>query len=438
MAKLQTVIALLLVALVGASAAGTNASMLRNAAPPAAADGEVPDEAVLSFRGPVPADIEPWLASHGGSLLLRDDVVHWVSARFADREATEQAIAAAQQRSDVQAAEHDGTTWALVTPNDPLYAQQWGFPAIGAPAAWDLTLGSHAVKVSVLDTGMDITHPDLAANACGPFASFVPSEPTIQDFHGHGTHTSGTVAAVTGNGIGVAGTSQSCLMDGKVLSGGGGGQWTWLAAGLRWAADNGAAIVSMSLGGSAIGQTELSNAIYYAAVTKGVLLVAAAGNSGCPSTVGWPAMYNEVIAVAALRAPGDTTATFSSCGPKVEQAAPGQDVLSTWHGGGYISLSGTSMATPHVAGAAALLKAAHPELTANAMRCMLDLTADDLAVPGRDALTGWGRVDPRGAIDYTQQLLDQGYTAADLDEVCTHLLPLLGWGGEPSLPPPGA
>lgn len=393
--------------------------------PPAPAPPEVgpepvriPNEVVFGFVGGIPEGIEGWLAGRGGELLLRDDALGWVSARFPSEAAAEEAIAAATVRDDVRYAEHDGVVGLLLTPNDPLYPQQWGYPAIRAPQAWDITLGSHAAKVAVLDTGILTTHPDLAPNACGPFTSFVPTEPTITDGHGHGTHVSGTVAAATNNALGVAGTAQACLMGAKVLSAGGSGQWTWVAAGIVWSADNGADVISMSLGGGLPPQV-VADAVAYA-WGKDVLIVAAAGNSGCGAglqtrtdgSMIWPARYDEVQAVAALVAPdGRQTAGFSSCGADMEIAAPGGGVVSTWLGNSYASLSGTSMATPHVSGVAALVKSQNPGMSAFELRCLLDLTSDDLGLPMRplrDAQTGWGRVNAQRALEVDALLTAQG------------------------------
>ncbi|MGH2669534.1 MAG: S8 family serine peptidase, partial [bacterium] len=389
--------------------------------------GEIPNENVIGFHGAIPADLDAWVQQRGGELLMRDDVLHWVSARFADGAAADRVLQGATARPDVAYAHRDGIATIQMVPNDPMYPQQWGFPAIFAEQAWDLGRGSHAVKVAILDTGIQITHPDLAANACGPFTSFNPGEPTINDLHGHGTHVSGTVAAVTNNNLGVAGMSDSCLMGAKVLGAFGGGQWTWVASGIRWAADNGAHIISMSLGGGNPGAV-MESAVQYAYDTKGVLIVAAAGNSQCnlggvggllpqpgnDGTIIWPARYDEVMAVAALRPPGDGTATFSSCGADLEIAAPGEGVLSTWRGSSYATISGTSMATPHVSGVAALLKAQNPSMSAFELRCMLDLSSDEgldssrTPFPGRDPNMGWGRTSPLKGLLADQQLAALG------------------------------
>lgn len=408
-------------------------------------DGEASDRVVVGFHGRVPGDAEPWARAHGGEVALRDDAVHFVAIQFPGPERADRFLAHALERRDVRYAERDGFAAVQLVPNDPLYGSQWGFPAIKAPQAWDLSQGSHAAKVAILDTGIQVGHPDLAANACGPFTSFVPSEPGIEDGHGHGTHVAGTVAAVTNNGLGVAGTSQSCLMGAKVLTSGGWGYWSWVAAGITWAADNGAHVISMSLGGSSP-DSAVKDAVHYAYVVKGVLVVAAAGNSGCSGgdTVLYPAKYPEAVAVAALAYPGTVTGWFSSCGPKVELAAPGVGVLSTWRGSGYATLSGTSMATPHVSGVAALAKSLWPGLTGPALRCALDLASDDLITPGRDVWTGWGRVDALGSLTLGLPPVDPQQapgpqldrTRAILAACAADLVAAAGSGSVPSLPAP--
>jgi subtilisin family serine protease len=417
-------------------------------APPPAADPDVlRDQVILGFHGSIPADIEAWLAARGGSVVLRDDALRFVAVHFVSTEAAERALALAQGRADVRYAQFDGIARTQLEPNDPRYGEQWGYPVILAPQAWDVTLGTSAVKVAILDTGVKGNHVDLAPNICGPHASFVPGEVALQDGFGHGTHVAGTVAAVTNNGIGVAGTSQSCLMDVKVLSRWGGGQWSWIAAGIRFAADNGAHIQSMSLGGGNPG-TIMEDAVKYA-LAKNSLIIAAAGNSGCPDTpanartymttdgtIIWPARYDDVLAVAALAPPdGLGAASFSSCGADMEIAAPGQGVLSTappcgeaWaicSSSGYAGASGTSMATPHVSGVAALVKGMVPTIGATGLRCVVDLSADDmldteaaLPLPGRDYTTGWGKANALRAISQAKSLADAGALDA-FAQACT-------------------
>ncbi len=374
-----------------------------------AKEGVVEDTIIVGFEDDVPDDAEAWIEAMGGQVELVDDATAWVSAQFPDAETADDALDRAQERNDVRFAEHDGYVHVLGVPDDPDYDKQWGYPAIDASAAWDTTTGSHDATVAVLDTGIDTDHEDLQANMCGPFESFVSSEPTVEDRNGHGTHVSGTVAATSDNGVGVAGTSQSCLMHGKVLSGGGFGQWSSVAAGITWATDNGADVISMSLGGGGP-PAVVDAAVEYAYYENQVLVVSAAGNAGCGGdTVGYPAKFPESMAVAALASPGDDTAGFSSCGPDVDIAAPGAGVYSTLPGcsgawlcsnTGYGYLSGTSMATPHVAGVAGLIKAVNPDMNGIQLRCVLYATADDMAGVGRDQQTGFGALNAEQGVTF--------------------------------------
>lgn len=395
--KLYTVIlmAIVMVAVPMQNVATNDADELR--------EGPVEDRLVIGFKGAVPANVATVVSEVGGELALELAPLSTVAVDFPSAKAAEDAIAQLQARDGIAYVEHDAYVGVdqlgvphnpVTSPEDPMYPQQWGYPAIHAPEAWMLSNGSHDVKVATLDTGLDTDHQDLEANACGPFESFVTFEPFIDDRHGHGTHVSGTVAAVSNDGVGVAGTSQSCIMHGKVLSGGGWGYTSWVAAGVVWAADNGADVISMSLGGGGFSQV-MADAVAHAFEDQDVLVVSAAGNSGwagCNSVI-YPAKYEQSMAVAALQAPGDETAAFSSCGPEVDIAAPGAGVLSTLPGDRYASWSGTSMATPHVAGVAALVLDAWPEMDAPTLRCVLYATSDDLDDPGRDEDTGFGRVN---------------------------------------------
>jgi thermitase len=391
---------------------------------PVVAPMEVPDELVIGFHGPIPADVEAWLAPMGGSLILRDDTLHWVSAKFQDATQAQRALRAAEAQGHVRFAARDATASIALEPNDPRYGEQWGYPAIFAPQAWDIEMGSHDVKVAVIDTGVRATHPDLVANLCGPHVSTVPGSPNPDDDYGHGTHVIGTVAAATNNGVGVAGTAQTCVMSARVLQFGG-GQWSWIAAGVTWAANNGADIISMSLQGPF--HQVMQDAVRHAYNNKGALVVSAAGNWGCSGlptpnnvlndgTIAYPGRYDESMAVAALVDPGLETAGFSSCGADMEIAGPGAGVLSTVPGG-YASFSGTSMATPHVSGVAALVKAQNPSISNVALRCLLDLTADEIGLPGRDFQTGWGKLNALRAL-LTDQVLTEGGGYDAFEQAC--------------------
>jgi subtilisin len=263
-----------------------------------------------------------------------------------------------------------------------------GVSQIKAPSAWDSSRGK-GINVAVLDTGIDYNHPDLSPNYRGG-VSFVPGQ-TVMDGNSHGTHCAGTIGAAI-NGAGVVGVAPAAnLYAVKVLDNSGSGQWGWLITGIDWCIKNNMRVLSMSMGGG--GAPAALEAMCNAAFNKGLLLVAAAGNAGPGmGTVIQPASYQSVIAVSAIDS-ANQIAGFSSRGPEVELAAPGVDVLSTIPGGGYGKKSGTSMACPHVSGSATVAWGAHRFVNNITIRRLLAWTSDNLGVPGRDPLFGYGRVD---------------------------------------------
>jgi serine protease len=266
----------------------------------------------------------------------------------------------------VQHAEPMALYRATFVPNDPLYAsKQWHLKRVGAERAWEYTCGQ-GVTVAVIDTGIACFDDgpfsrgtDLSGTRCGGGWNFVDDNARAADDHGHGTHVAGTIAQTTNNGMGTAGLAYcATLMPIKVLSKQGFGSTANVAEGIRYAADEGAQVINMSLGGPIKSQI-LEDAVNHA-LSKGVVIVAAAGNSG--RSVGYPAAYPGVIAVSATD-DKDNIARFSSRGPQVGIAAPGVAVTQqTVCNGGkdkcevFGTFNGTSMASPHVAGVAAMIE----------------------------------------------------------------------------------
>jgi subtilisin len=246
------------------------------------------------------------------------------------------------------------------TPAQPNETLPWGITQINADDAWATTTGA-SIKVAVIDTGIQSNHPDLQDNIKGGTHFFtrgisLQQDSNWEDDNGHGTHVAGTIAGID-NDIGVVGVAPNVeLYAVKVLDRSGSGSWAAVAAGIRWAADNGMNVASMSLGGSG-GTSGLADAVSYA-LAAGVVLVAAAGNSGdgnaATTEVSYPAAYDGVIAVGATNS-ANAVASFSSSASYVALCAPGVSVFSTYKGSSYATLSGTSMATPHVSGVAALV-----------------------------------------------------------------------------------
>ena len=303
-------------------------------------------------------------------------------------------------RRGVKWAEPNGVVRALdATPDDPQFARG-PLPRLGTGAAWT-ALGlarfpaTGGVKVGIVDTGIDAAHEDLRGKvaACASAVDGAIRPGDCADGQGHGTHVAGTIGAVADNGVGLAGVAfSSPLVVCKALDDEGGGTDADVAACIRWVHDEGAKVISMSLGGSA--SRTIAEAVRYtwaAGGRAGSVLVAAAGNDGT-AAVEYPAGRSEVVSVAAVDA-SDAVADFSNHNADVELAAPGVDVVSSVPGNRYEAMSGTSMATPHVSGAAALLWDAHPRSTAAAIRGRLDAAALDLGAPGRDDAFGFGRLD---------------------------------------------
>lgn len=314
-------------------------------------------------------------------------------------------------------------------PNDPSYPAQWGLAKINCPAAWDRTTGSANVVVAVIDTGIDLDHPELAPllvpgmdmvdlgiNPTPPpgfrfEGDFQGRDSVPQDEVGHGTHVAGTIACLSNNGVGVAGVTWNCrIMPVRVLARianianpgdvRGVGSAADIAAGIRWAVDNGARILSLSLGGPTDTQVE-RDAIAYA-IAHGAVVVAAMGNGGPNATASYPGAYPDVVAVGAIDQT-DHLATFSQVGPHIDLVGPGVGILSTVWDNGYATMSGTSMATPHVSGVAALVLSCNSNLTGPQVADILRQTARPL----RDAPTdpvpndryGFGCVDAEAAVN---------------------------------------
>jgi subtilisin family serine protease len=266
----------------------------------------------------------------------------------------------------------------------------WGVKRIGAGNVQARGNTGAGVKVGVLDTGIDYTHPDLSANYAGGY-DFVNHDNDPMDDEGHGTHVSGTIAARK-DGQGVVGVAPNARVYAlKVLGSTGSGSFSDVIAALDWCVSNGIQVTNNSYGSSSNPGVTVQTA-FDNATAAGIINIAAAGNSGNAAgknnSVGYPAAYSSVIAVAATDN-NNNRASFSSTGPAVEIAAPGVSILSTKLGGGYVSFSGTSMATPHVVGTAALVIAAG----ITNVRAQLQATATDLGAAGRDTWYGYGLVN---------------------------------------------
>lgn len=307
--------------------------------------------------------------------------------------ATEQLLEALKRNPNVMMAEPNGYVQALWTPNDPAYSQQWAWNKIQAPQAWDVTKGDSSVVIAIIDTGIQRNHPDLDAKIVAGY-DFVDNDTAPDDGNGHGTHVAGTAAAETNNATNGAGMCPNCmLMPVRVLDNSGSGTFDAVANGITWAADHGAKVINMSLGGGS-GTAALQSAVDYA-WNKGVFLACAAGNNG-NTAANYPGYYSNCFAVASTTST-DAKSSFSTYGTWVEVAAPGSSIYSTWIGSSSNTIDGTSMATPHVAGLAGLL--ASQGLTNAQIRDRILATADKISGTG-SWWTG-GRINAYNAVTNT-------------------------------------
>jgi subtilisin family serine protease len=427
-----------------AAAAAEDSSL---AAGPPIADDYVPGEVLLVERPDAPA--QAIAASVPGAV----EVQRAPSLRLRRLKLPPGvSVPAAVQRFSalrwVEAAEPNYRTHADVTPADPLYSfQAWYYNVVQAPAAWDLGTGDPGVVVAVVDSGIDLTHPDLNDNLWTNSleiangidddgntivddrfgASFIsapssgcgiPAAGNPDDDSGHGTAVAGVLGAETNNpASGVAGTAWDVsLMAVKALDCNAVGTVADAAMAVSYAAAHGAQIINMSLtlaiprngGGACLPPVEpstLAFAIEQAQQTYGVTIIAAAGNDGCPY-VAYPAASEEVIAVGASAGSGapNVKASFSNWGTAIDLAAPGVGICSTgWSpssGASYTcGLDGTSFASPMAAGLAALMLAQDPALTFDQIRSVLETTALNLPDNGATNWDGHGRINMRVAIE---------------------------------------
>ena len=305
----------------------------------------------------------------------------------------------------VDAVEPNRIRYAYAAPNDPGYtnggavclrcvAQQSHLQAIHLPEAWDRVTGNDAMVMAIIDSGVQLNHPDLVGRLV-PGYDFVNRDGVPEDDFGHGTMVAGIAAASTNNGAGVAGALwRGKIMPIKVLDSGGAANDNNIAAGIRYAVDHGADVINLSLGGPGA-STILQAAVDYA-TTNDVVVVAAAGNDG-DTEPHYPAACEGVVAVGAVDN-GGNLASFSTRGPWISIVAPGVSITTTARGSQYGQGSGTSFSSPLVAAVAFLLRAADPNATQQSIVARLLDSADDLGAPGFDSLYGIGRINALAAL----------------------------------------
>ena len=335
------------------------------------------------------ASASAFLAAHGEDLAARSELVRYV--------------------------EPDGRVYAADTviepphdepnPNDPLFYQQWALPKIEAVKAWNITHGDPDVVVAIIDSGYTSGHPDFSIDNLVPGWDFVFNDDTPEDNCGHGTHVLGTIAATTGNGLGVSGAGRALsVIPLRILHNTGNnctGDIPDLIDAIDYAMNSGASVINLSLVGS---DSDAVHDAIQAAAAEGLLIAAATGNFA--SDVLWPAAYPETVAVAATD-PSDEHVVYSkwgwgsNYGPEVTIAAPGVGVLSLIPPDTYFLESGTSMATPHVSALLGLLRSLRPDLPPDDLVALMTATAVDANAashPGRDDYLGAGRIDMYAAL----------------------------------------
>jgi subtilisin family serine protease len=407
---LTAALALVLVLAAADPVAATEEPKHSNPAAPAA--GEIiPGEVVVKWRDS--GQVESVTASHGltvvADLGASAELVTVVTTKG---RAVETVVAELEANPAVEYAEpnyvvtlaNEGSVTG-VSVNDPQTAGQYSLDRMRVRDAWSHTTGGSNV-IAVLDTGVQANHPDLSGRVL-PGYNFVSSTTNAADDNGHGTWVAGIIAANANNGYGIAGISWTDkILPVKIMNSSGTGSTSNLTSGIVWAANNGAHVINMSVGGFPYSKA-VEDAVNYA-WNKGAVLVGAAGNNGRQEDF-YPASYANVVNVSATQV-DDEFSHWSSYGPKVEVSAPGSSVLTTnctasscpnasW--GSHTYISGTSFATPNVAGVIALIKARYPSYTPSQIVYRLYSTVDDLGYPGRDHRYGRGRVNALRAVGGT-------------------------------------
>ena len=384
-----------------------------------AANGPATASFLIRFNNPPGQAQADLVSARGGRVTRQFKVVPAFAAQLPP-----QAVAALRNAPGVVDIEPDLEVMA----HD--YSQTWGVVRIDAPSVHSGTwvgegeverpIVGRSIRIAVVDTGIDYTHPDLAPNFRGGY-DFVNNDNDPMDDQWHGTHVAGTVAAAK-NGFGVVGVAPEVELYGlKVLAANGSGSFSSVIAALDWAIQNKIQVVNLSLGSSGDPGKTVRQA-FTNAYQAGLVIVASAGNSGSGAdTVGFPAKYDSVIAVGSTTS-NDVRSSFSSTGPAVELTAPGTAIYSTDLGGGYYTASGTSMAAPHVAGLAALvLDSGIGDLNGNGLvndevRLVMQSTATDLGDEGRDDWYGFGLVNAASAVWLASGSEAEGPSEPPVDE----------------------
>jgi len=391
-----------------------------------------PDEVLVKFK-PTISDqtIKATIAAYQCKKLKRIPRINVYKIQIQTGTTLEETLFALRRNPDVEYAEPNYIAYVTETPNDSLFDYQYalynsgqdigppGSPQgkeradIKATSTWEETKGDEEIIIAIIDTGMDLLHPDLDEKIYSSGYDFINDDSDATDDNAHGTHVAGIAAAETHNNEGIAGVAWNCkLLPVKVLNDLGEGGYSEMIEGIIWAADNGADVMNLSLGGN-FPSTSLENALKYA-YDMDIVIVAAAGNDG--GSVLYPAAYDEYCLAVAATDYNDERVDFSNSGglwesnsgPEIDVAAPGALIMSTvptwlWGPGSfpYAWGDGTSQAVPHVAGLAALIKSVKPNLSAAQIMNVIRYSADDVNFVnnlGMDNYIGYGRINTAKAL----------------------------------------
>jgi thermitase len=370
------------------------AGLLSALAQASAAEPEV--SLIIKPKSSMPeAALHALVSAHGGRAVSNIPQLNVRIIRL-PANASAKALAAISKHKDVEYAEPDFTASALNTANDPQFTSgaQWSLQKIEAPVAWNTTTGSSNVVVAVIDSGVTASHPDLAGKVL-PGYDFINNDTDATDDNGHGTAVAGLIGAATNNGIGMAAVSwNSMILPVKALGADGNGSYSAISNAIIWAADRGARIINLSLGGTSA-STTLQNAVNYA-WNRNCVIIAAAGNSG-NDVPQYPGACTNVVAVSATNS-SDARASWSNFGTYVDIAAPGVNVLTLQGASSYSNWNGTSFSSPITAGVVALMASANAGLNNATLVNTLLANADDLGTVGYDVNFGHGRVNARRAV----------------------------------------
>jgi thermitase len=392
---------------------------------PAASAARPNSQILVKFRKNLaPAQKTTTIAAYHSRLLTKISRLGVYVMEIPADTTAEEMIIAMRQNPDVEYAEPNVLMRALITPNDPLFKYQYALSNTGqtigsvpgspqgkasadikAPTAWEETKGREDVIVAVIDTGVDMAHPDLKNKIKNSGKDFVNNDNDATDDFWHGTFVAGIIGAQNDNGEGIAGVAWNCkILPVKVLDNTGFGTTDKIVSGILWAADNGAAVINLSLGAET-GTETLRAALKYA-YDKGVVIVAAAGNANGP--VYYPAAYDTYVLSVAATDYNDVRAAFSNFGARIDVAAPGVRILSTvptWYFGPdvlpYGYGDGTSFSAAHVSGLAAMIKSLKSWLTPAQIQDIIRFSADDVNSSqflGKDEYLGYGRINMEKAL----------------------------------------